>query len=376
LFRAILPLLAILLTACGGGGSKSGSGGGGGTPTEFAVEDRAGIWKGELTSNNSATVPFGMRFAGNGDFQRLGEFYTEYTVAIDDVFSANGQLELEVSANGGTQRFVISGRMADNKTSFSGTWQRFEGGAATTGSGDFTATLSSGTAEPSDLAGDWSGEMMSTWSFKTVTSCLSAGTFGQPSEFCVQDVRFTDQFDILSTSLQGNLLRVEIENLATMYRYELVGSLNTQGTIFVGQWALFDLFSVVTVAEDQGVFEFQLALDAAPRELSELAGTWSGEVEHAIFGTGVLELEIDAQGVITGGDFDEFGGPSLRIIDGVSALDQAQLGDFSASFDDEFSKFGSDEIKVFGVLSPLSPTWTGRFEHYFYGTAPFKLTRN
>ena len=373
LSRLILFAALLSLVACGGGGGGKSGTGGGGSATAFSQQDRAGLWRGVLFETGSADLPIGIRFATDGSFQRLGEGYRDYSVAIQDAFSVtDGGLQLESSSANGSDRLTIDASMDEDKARISGSWRRFEGGSLM-GSGNFVLSPASTLPKAASFGGDWSGDFFSTGQFS-----LSAASFESTSAGAVETVaigaqRFFLPFDSFLISGVGEMLEVEVANTALLRRYELIGGFNAQGTVYSGTWRYYDAWQSGSPIDD-GSFVLRKDLSAYPRALLEVSGAWSGTASNPGLGDTDFSLEFDADGVLVGGSFGEFGGTPLDLILGQAQM-SADYSSFASSLEDTFSQFGSDSIEMEGVLSPVTQVWSGSLSHYFWGACTFSLVK-
>jgi hypothetical protein len=373
LSRLLLFVAFLSLTACGGGGGGKSGTGGGSSSTAFSQQDRAGLWRGVLFETGSADLPFGIRFASNGSFQRLGEGYRDYSVAISDDFGeTSGALLIEASSSNGSDRLIIDAEMDDDKASIFGSWRRFEGGTLA-GSGDFVITPASTLPKASSFAGDWSGDFFSTGQIALSAASFESSGAGAVETVAIGAQRFLLPFDRFLVSGIGELLEVEVSSTALLRRYELIGGFNAQGTVYSGTWRYYDAWQSGGPLDD-GSFVLRKDLAAYPRALIEVSGDWSGTATHPALGDTNLSIEFDADGILIGGSFGEFGGTPIDLIEGQAAMG-SDYSSFAASLEDTFSQFGSDTVEIEGVLSPVTQVWSGSLSHYFWGACTFSLVK-
>jgi hypothetical protein len=373
LFRILLLAALLPLTACGGGGGGKSGTGGGGTTKAFSLQDRAGLWRGVLSEAGSADLPIGVRFANDGSFQRLGDGYRDYKVAIRDSFSeSDGELLLESSSSNGSDRLTVDASMDADKARISGSWRRYEGGSLK-GSGSFVLSPASALAEAASFAGDWSGDFFSSGQLSLSAVSFESNSAGAIESVAIGAQRFFLPFDQFLVSGVGEMLEVEVSSTALLRRYELVGAFNAQGTVYSGTWRYYDAWQSGGPIDD-GSFLLRKDLAAYPRALIELSGDWSGTATHPALGETNFSLEFDADGVLVGGNFGEFGGAPLDLIEGQAQMSSDYSG-FAASLEDIYSQFGNDTLEVEGVLSPVTQVWSGSLSHYFWGACTFSLVK-
>lgn len=367
--RLLVTLAVLLLASCGGGGGSSSSGGGG-TASPFALADRAGLWLGQAQAVGQPGFPLALQFDGAGVFLDAGEAWRNYPQRGNDSFTDEGQLTLAVRTADKRFEFHVDGRMNQARNRITGTWKRFDQGALVAqGSFELDLTLSLGKRA---LAGSWSGEFLSFLDGSSRAAALAVDGAGNPSTFLLGTEEYLGAFDLMTVSVAQQVVEISIESSALLRRYELTGTLDVQRAVFVGSWRYFDLWQGSGVLED-GSFELRLDLEAFPRTLAELAGTWEGTAFHPAQGTTDFTIEFDAQGEVTGGVFGEFGNPEVDFVSGAATLESAPLGVYSADVEDQFSQLGADVIRFDGVLSAVSPLWTGQLDHYFWGPCTFTL---
>ena len=373
LSRALLLLASFSLAACGGGGGGKSGAGGGGSATAFTQQDRAGLWRGVLAEAGSADLPFGIRFATDGSFQRLGEGYRDYSVAISDDFStSNGALSLESSSSNGSDRLTIDAEMDDDKARIFGSWQRFDGGALV-GTGSFSLSPVSTRPRAASFAGDWSGDFFSTGQLDLSAASFESNGAGAVETVAIGAQRFLLPFDSFLVSGIGEMLEVEVASTALLRRYELIGGFNAQGTVYSGTWRYYDAWQSGGPLDD-GSFVLRKDLAAYPRALVETSGDWSGTASHPALGETDFQVEFDADGILISGSFGEFGGTPIDLVEGLAEMSSDYSG-FAASLEDTFSQFGSDTIEIEGVLSPVTQVWSGSLSHYFWGACTFSLVK-
>ena len=229
-----------------------------------------------------------------------------------------------------------------------------------------------------DLGGSWVGVLMESGA-DPVCSFMSYDGSGFPLQWVGKEDDYDLSRNATGTSLLdgADIFTVDWNIPSLFFRLELIGTLDSSKTIFSGTWKFWDTYADATNSARNGTFTYALSVGSMSRDVSDLAGGWSGTWTFPDHGTANVDFILDSSGALTSGGFDGLRSQgAMAFVSGTSAVVDSNTGQFTTTVSDAAQEYGTSElIQLEGVLPEAGSTWTGTVHHYFWGSGTFQLQR-
>ena len=229
-----------------------------------------------------------------------------------------------------------------------------------------------------DLGGSWVGVLMESGA-DPVCSFMSYDGFGLPLQWVGKEDDYDLSRNATGTSLRdgADIFTVDWNIPSLFFRLELIGTLDSPKTTFSGTWKFWDTYADATNSARNGTFTYALSVGSMSRDVSDLAGSWSGTWTFPDHGTANVDFILDSSGALTSGGFDGLRSQgAMAFVRGTSAVVDSDTGQFTTTVSDAAQEYGASEfIQLEGVLPEAGSTWTGTVHHYFWGSGTFQLQR-
>ncbi len=233
--------------------------------------------------------------------------------------------------------------------------------------------------ELEDLGGSWVGVLMESGA-DPVCSFMSYDGSGLPLQWVGKEDDYDLSRNATGTSLYdgADIFTVDWNIPSLFFRLELMGTLDSPKTTFSGTWKFWDTYADATNSARNGTFTYALSVGSMSRDVSDLAGSWSGTWTFPDHGTANVDFILDSSGGLTSGGFDGLRSQGAMVfVRGTSAVVDSDTGQFTTTVSDAAQEYGTSEfIQLEGVLPEAGSTWTGTVDHYFWGSGTFQLQRS